>query len=153
MTFGYTELSKVRHNYPAECHTPNISTIWSPTLYKILLHSWNSFLFFFISWDHQQITNFRHIYLTQILSVKVKHSTPCLLFLTMCYWKKNPNRGGGGWGDTFLKTSEIFRFVTLPLETPKNTSFHHWECCKIVWHLLEVLIVFSCTPIEISLLF
>ena len=34
-TCGYTELS-VRHSYP-ECTTPNIGTIWSLVLYKILI--------------------------------------------------------------------------------------------------------------------
>ena len=34
----------------------------------------------------------------------------------------------------FEKPPGIFIIVTLPLEIPDKTSFHHWNFCKILWH-------------------
>ena len=45
---------------------------------------------------------------------------------------------GTDWGYAFPTSPEIFKFVTLPLEIPKKTSFHSRKFCKIVWHSLGI---------------
>ena len=47
----------------------------------------------------------------------------------MDYSKKS---GGCGWGHTFFgKTSEISRYVTLPLAIPDKTRLHSWNFCNV----------------------
>ena len=59
-------------------------------------------------------------------------------FLQLGYSRKY-QIGEEGWGYFFLKNTGIFRFATLPFETPQQASFHHWKLSKIVCHSLETL--------------
>ena len=52
-----------------------------------------------------------------------------------------PEKIKTGWVVDILfwnSPSEVFRFVTLPLEIPDKAKFHPWKFCKIVCHPLEI---------------